>query len=217
VPVQEINTSDLSGKYEIPDQVERLFLFEARDNPYIYVLFKRPDQITNPFWAGGDIYFKVGIDGIYTYLGRSSNYASSVKLDGNLNSSDTTIYYDETTMFGAFSVTGSIWIDEEEIYYGGLNVINNCFTDCVRGYNNTVASEHTLDKYCNLVELDFFKYTYSDDDIGKNLYFRVVSVTSYGVYVSISDAPYENITITGYYFLSYLVPYPVKDLSIILI
>jgi hypothetical protein len=62
---------------------------------------------------------------------------SSSTLNGNINSSATTITVVSTS---AFTTSGAIWIDGEYITYSGKN--STQFTGCVRGADGTTAAAH---------------------------------------------------------------------------
>jgi len=88
-------------------------------------------QITlgNPeYWVVG------GLNAIYAY----DNTGSSTTLNGDINSSVTTITVASTA---GFEDVGTITIDEENITYTGKTTTT--FTGCTRGADSTAAASHT--------------------------------------------------------------------------
>lgn len=88
-------------------------------------------QITlgNPeYWVVG------GLNAIYAY----DNTGSSTTLNGDINSSVTTITVASTV---GFEDVGTITIDEENITYTGKT--STTFTGCTRGADSTVAASHS--------------------------------------------------------------------------
>jgi hypothetical protein len=88
-------------------------------------------QITlgNPeYWVVG------GLNAIYAY----DNTGSSTTLNGDINSSVTTITVASTA---GFEDVGTITIDEENITYTGKT--STTFTGCTRGADSTVAASHS--------------------------------------------------------------------------
>ena len=88
-------------------------------------------QITlgNPeYWVVG------GLNAIYAY----DNTGSSTTLNGDINSSVTTITVASTA---GFEDVGTITIDEENITYTGKTTTT--FTGCTRGADSTVAASHS--------------------------------------------------------------------------
>jgi hypothetical protein len=79
---------------------------------------------------------------IQMYVNRQSgtSNATTITLNGNINSTDTTITLSTTT--GLASV-GFIKIDNETISYTNVNPATNQLVNCWRGQNGTTAASHT--------------------------------------------------------------------------
>lgn len=201
------DTDPVEDKQQIPDQVERLFLYVDSSSNKIYVFFKRPTE-NNTYWIGGVVYSKYSDEQIWTCKGTSFCNTPSVKLNCNLSKTQTTIYYDSSTVNSSFPSIGVFIIEEEEISYSGIDDTNNAFLNCVRGYNNTIPNFHIIDEYCYYKSINTFSIDYNNDDVGRTLSVKVISITIYNILAYGEDAPQDTI----YIYKSSLNPYPVANL-----
>jgi hypothetical protein len=185
--------------YDKPDHVERFLVYEDPLTQSIIITYKRPDN--NPYWGKAAIYIQKGA-GTWEYFKTMYNCTPSVELDGAIDSSVTTITYDPLTMYSSFAAIGSFFIDQEEIYYSGIDDITNQFTGCVRGYNNTTEASHLDNTYCvsrNKLDYSEISYPYTIDDIGITLNFKALSISAFNIYALATGAPTTSIIPLGLY------------------
>lgn len=192
----------LTGKYDIPDHVVNLHGIEDRLSESVFISFSRPDN--SPFWVGAVIYHSndSSDETSWKCIGKSYVSSPSVNLSQDVSLYDTTIYYDTTTNYGgAFPANGSIFVDDEEIWYNEIDDVNNCFRYCIRGFNGTEITEHSNGNFCINKKSDVFTYSYSEIDINNHNYFRAISFTSFGVYADGLTAPTVDVFIENFYVL----------------
>lgn len=193
-PIISTIDSKIPNPYTKPQQTERVELKEDTELPNIYFIFKRPDN--DPYWAGTAIY-KQNSEGIWEYLTRASVASPSVKLNAGIDASETTIYYDPTTMYSSFPASGTFWLEAEEVYYDSIDDLNDCFISCIRAYNDTENVVHLADKYCALKQLTTEYDAYTPEEIGTTLNYKFVSINAFGMYAEPDLAPTESITVNG--------------------
>jgi hypothetical protein len=185
------NDNSTPTPYVAPDIVERFYAVQDFSENKIYILFKRPDD--NPYFIGANIFVSVnGGDWIWKKL--VGYVTASVKLDAGINDSQTTIGYDNSTLYGSFPSSGSFWIEDELITYTGISGDPDYeFTGCGRGISPVA---HTIDKYCMLKD-DYVDYiTFEDDEIGQQWNIKAVSVTVYNLTADFSTSPSKVITLS---------------------
>lgn len=85
--------------------------------------------------------FDVYIDGELAQgmVNSATVLAASYYTAGGLNATDTEIL---VASVGDLATSGIVQIDDEQIYYSGVNTVTETLTGCIRGYNNTVAEIH---------------------------------------------------------------------------
>lgn len=99
--------------------------------------------------------FDVYIDDELAYgmVNSATVLAASYYTSGGLNATDTTIY---VASVGDLASSGIVQIDDEQIYYSGVDTIAETLTGCIRGYNNTAAAIHnaatTVTQVSSMVE-----------------------------------------------------------------
>ena len=195
----KVTTGNVLNFYAKPNHVERFLAFEDPLTQSIILTYKRPDD--DPYWGNTAIYVQKG-GGTWDYFKTLYGCTPSVELDGAIDSSVTTITYDPLTMYSAFASIGSFFIDQEEIYYSGMDDINSQFTGCVRGYNNTVESSHLDNTYCvsrNKTNYEDVCYPYSVNDIGVTLNFQALSISAFNIYALSAGAPTASVIPYGIY------------------
>lgn len=177
--------------YETPDTVERLYVVQDFSENKIYILFKRPDG--NPYFIGAQIYVSIN-GGDYQWIKEVTYITPSVKLDAAIDNSQTTIGYDNSTLYGSFPSSGSFWIEDELITYTGISGDPDYeFTGCGRGISPVA---HTIDKYCMLKDdyTDFI--TFEDANVGQTWTIKAVSVTIYNLKSDFATSPTKAVTIS---------------------
>lgn len=196
-PVIPTQSYSLPNPYVTPANPDRFEVFEDGLNSKLYFCFNRPDN--EPNWVGVLIHGNLGGAG-YEYLMTGYVITPSVKLNAVIDSDDTIIAYDATTMYDSFPASGSFFLGTEEIYYASINDISDQFEGCVRGYNNSPMSSHADTEYCNLKKSNTPYYTYDPMYIGCSLSFQIVSVSAYDIYGDSTGAPTDTITLLGLYY-----------------
>ena len=186
--VETTSSGDLPSPYELPDQSERLNIIQDLSENKIYVCFKRPDDV--PYYYGVQVFAQKGALADYTYVTAVSSTTPSVKLSSGIDDSQTTIAFDDSTLYGSFPSSGSFWIEDELITYTGIS--SNQFTGCTRGTN---ATSHTSDKYCDLKQDKTPFITFEDSDVGFTWTVKVISVNVSGITSSFSTAPSDSLVI----------------------
>lgn len=85
--------------------------------------------------------FDVYIDDELAYgmVNSATTLAASYYTAGGLNATDTEIL---VASVGDLASSGIVQIDDEQIYYSGVNTVTETLTGCIRGYNDTVAEIH---------------------------------------------------------------------------
>jgi hypothetical protein len=178
------------SRYTAPDVVERFYAVQDLTDNKIYILFKRPDN--NPYFVGAKIYVSVG-GGDYVYKDTIGYVTPSVKLDAGIDDSQTTIGFDNSTLYGSFPSSGSFWIEDELITYTGISGDPDYeFTGCTRGSN---AAAHTIDKYCMLKDSSTQFITFEDSEVGQSWTIKGVSVTVYNLVAPFATSPTKVVTI----------------------
>lgn len=177
--------------YNAPDIVERLYAVQDLTENKIYLLFKRPDD--NPYFVGANVHVSVG-GGDWVWKDTFGYVTPSVKLDAGIDDSQTTIGYDNTTLYASFPSTGSFWIEDELITYTGVSGDPDYeFTGCTRGSN---ASAHTIDKYCMSKETNTPFITFEDSEVGQSWEIKLVSVTVYNLRADFATSPTDTVVIS---------------------
>ncbi|MDY0313761.1 MAG: phage tail protein [Bacteroidales bacterium] len=197
-PIIPTESFSVPNPYAKLDSTERLMVFEDSLNKKIMITFKRPDD--NPYWIGALIYIQKGIGSDWEYLDRFNTISPSVKLSGAITNSDTVIGYDDSTLYDSFPSVGSFWLEDEEIYYSGIDDVACQFTGCIRGYNDTLPSSHLATQYCVLRQTYTPSYNYLDEEIGMTLSFKAYSVNIYNMQSDHSLAPSDSIVVNGLYY-----------------
>jgi len=187
-------------KFNNPGQVERLELFEDSYLNKVYITFKKPDEDAQ-FWVGAEIYYRWNENDVWETSGQSHVPTASVQLVTDISIDETEISYDDSTLYDSFPSSGTFWIESEEIYYSGIDVINHKFLNCERGYNDTQESAHSNDKFCVFHNSELYYISFEKVDVGKTLYIKAVSVNSYKVYADGSSSPTASLQIVGYKYL----------------
>ena len=188
-----ISSSDnsLPTPYEAPDDVERLYAVQDLSENKIYILFKRPDD--NPYFIGAQIYVSIN-GGDYQWIKEVTYITPSVKLDAGINDSQTTIGYDNSTLYGSFPSSGSFWIEDELITYTGISGDPDYeFTGCGRGISPVA---HTIDKYCMLKDAYTDFITFEDANIGQTWTIKAVATTLYNLKSDFATSPTKAVTIS---------------------
>lgn len=177
--------------YEAPDVVERFYAVQDLTENKIYILYKRPDG--NPYFVGANIYVSIN-GGDYAWIKEITYITPSVKLDAAIDNSQTTIGYDNTTLYGSFPSTGSFWIEDELITYAGISGDPDYeFTGCGRGGSPVT---HTIDKYCMLKD-DYTNFiTFEDVNVGQQWTIKAVSKTIYNLKSDFATSPIKVVTIS---------------------
>lgn len=177
--------------YSAPDVVERFYVVQDLSENKIYILYKRPDD--NPYFSGANIFVsKAGGD--WHYVKTIGYITPSVKLDAAIDNSQTTIGFDNTTLYGSFPSSGSFWIEDELITYTGISGDPDYeFTGCGRGINPVA---HTIDKYCMLKEDDTGFIDFYDFEVGWSWEIKAQSVTIYNLKSDFATSPSKVITLS---------------------
>lgn len=181
----------LPTPYAAPDIVERFYVVQDIDIRKIYILFKRPDS--NPYFVGVDIFVSVN-GGDWKFEKHIGYVTPSVKLDAGIDNSQTTIGYDNTTLYGSFPSSGSFWIEDELITYTGISGDPDYeFTGCGRGISPVA---HTIDKYCMLKDDYTDSVYYGEPEVGQSWEIKAVSVTAFNLKSDFSSSPSKVITLS---------------------
>lgn len=189
----------IKSRYTVPKHVERLNLFEDYNSNKIYIFFTK-SEYDQSFWIGVQCYIKFDDDIEWTNIGILNITSPSAILSSDITISEKSIAF--TGMNGSFTNSGSFVIGLEEIGYSYVDTTLKYFYNCERGFNNTDALAHSIYGYISLKQTNTPYYEFSSNNIGKVLYVKLVSVTSYGLTPNEVDlAPMKNITINGYYLL----------------
>ena len=178
-------------QYEAPGIVERFYAVQDSIYDRIYIFFKRPDD--SSYFIGARIYVSIN-GGDWSYQKTIGYVTSSVKLDAAIDNSQTTIGYDNSTLYGSFSASGSFYIEDELITYAGISGDPDYeFTGCGRG-GSPVA--HTIDKYCMLKD-DYTEWIgFGPENIGQQWEIKAVSITAFNLTADFSTSPSKVITLS---------------------
>jgi len=205
-PIIPTDDYSIPNPYTEPANSTRFEVFEDSTSKKLFLCFNRPDN--EPNWAGNLVYVNKG--SAYEYASTGYVTTPSVKLNGDLNASDTTIPYDAATMVGSFPASGSFWVGVEEILYTSIDDINDEFEGCTRGYNRSSAISHLSSEYCNLRQSNTPYYVYTDEEIGGLFTFKIISINVYDIQADPLTALTDTIVIVGVYYA----PDPVSGLQI---
>jgi hypothetical protein len=157
----------------------------------IYILFKRPDN--NPYFIGVNIHVSKN-GGDWQWVKTIGYITPSVKLDAGIDDSQTTIGYDNSTLYSTFPSTGSFWIENELITYTGISGDPDYeFTGCTRGLS---PAAHTIDQYIKLKDYYTAFITFEDYEVGQQWEIKAVSVTVHDLRANFASSPSEVITIS---------------------
>jgi len=187
----------------IPNNVERFSVKEDIETGALHFLFKAPANDAG-FFVGARIYQKVGTD--FQYFGIVNQTVSSVLLAQDVGVDDKIIYYDPDTIDGSFPTEGILWIDDELVYYHGLDTTNYAFMNVVRGYKDTDIVEHSIDPttYLYLRSDSTISYSITDSSlIGTTITFRANSFTVQGLTSDFNIGEETDIDFVGYGLLPY--------------
>ena len=192
----------------IPDQVLNLKCIEDRRENKIWIGFSKPIT-NNDWWVGAYIYHYNPNTLLWEYLGTSYWNTFTAAISSSITATQTTIPFSSTNYDSdKLQNSGIIWIDDEMIYYGEIDDVNNMFLFCERGYKDTVAVAHSSGT-CVYLRNNLYYYEYDlVNDIAKTHSFKVISLTNFGVTSDEDTAPTVDITIEGFCLL----PYPVGSL-----
>lgn len=196
-----------TDKYSYPGVIDNLFLFESRQSNEVYVCYSKP-IVDFKFFAGALIYYKESTETTWKFLDTSYTPTAFVTLSSSISLTEQTIYFNPTSLYGTFELTGSFFSDKEEIHYESIDNINNCFLNCTRQYNDSTPQTHLTGDLCTNKKINIFTFDFTEKDVGKTFNFKLISVSSYGVMST--TGPELSITIYGYYLL----PYPVGLLKL---
>ena len=185
-----------------PQQVKNFTVHEDIEFNRLYFTFD-PPTYDSGFFVGARIYYYDGSSWVYFAI--ISETVSSVKLDQDVNETDTTIYYDPDTVTGTFPTQGIIWLEDELIYYHGLDTTNYAFTNCVRGYKDTVIAEHLIEDDITIkLRDDATQYAEIPSGWeGTTKTFKAAAFTIHQLTANIASAPTASIDIVGYGLLPY--------------
>jgi len=186
----------------IPIAVERFRVFEDIEFNRLYFSFKSPNN--DPYFVGAKIYVKVGTEWVYQHI--QIGTTSSVILAQDVGINDTTIYYDPDSVFGTFPTSGVLWIENELVYYFGLDTVNYAFTNVIRGYKDTDQVAHDTsfgDIYIVLKENGLNYYEYPDSWVGTTQQFKASSMNIFGMSNPYTTTGTFSIDIIGYGVLPY--------------
>jgi hypothetical protein len=130
---------------------------------------------------------------------------SSVKLAQDVGINDTTFYYDNDSISGSFATEGVIWIENELMYYHGLDTVNHAFTNVVRGYKDTDQVEHLVENspYIILRSDATIYYEIPDSWVGTTQTFKAAAFTIQGLTIAFDISPQSTIDVVGYGVLPY--------------
>jgi len=226
----------------IPFHVRRLFAYYDYVTQRVYITFYSPVE-TN-FWLGAKIYCSID-GGNDQFVGTA--FSSSVTPNVIFSSTGTTetsvmaetiskyceeknyeyiyteIPYDSTTMLGTFPASGYIWVNQELIYYNGIDTINNKFIGCVRCVEvpDEQYAVDAPDTYLNwtnplitLANYNTFSFPVTSEFVDLTaeqaqtegsqieydqplLRIKAVSLSAYGEEADYSTAPYFNLLLRG--------------------
>ena len=189
----------------IPRNVERFEVKEDIEFNQLYFTFKSPARDAG-FFTGARIYRKTG-DDTWEFIALIYETVSSVKLAQSVGIDDTTIYYDNDYLFGSFPSQGVIWIENELMYYHGIDTVNFAFTNVVRGYKDTDQVEHLIDEgtnlYIKLRDDANLYYEIPDSWAGTTQTFKASSVTVHNLTIALDSSPSFTIDIIGHGVLPY--------------
>jgi hypothetical protein len=186
----------------VPGNIERFEIKEDIETGQLYFTFDAPYNDAG-FFVGARIYRQVG--STWEFMAIVNETVSSVRLAQDVEIDDTTIYYDNSTMTGSFPSQGIVWIENELMYYHGIDTTNHTFTNVVRGWLDTDIVEHLEedDLYIKLRSDATVGYTVPDDWVGTTQTFIAASFTIHGLTIGVELAPSESIDIIGYGVLPY--------------
>jgi hypothetical protein len=178
-------------QYEAPGIVERFYAVQDSIYDRIYIFFKRPDD--SSYFIGAKIYVSIN-GGDWRYQKTIGYVTSSVKLSAGIDDSQTTIGYDNSTLYGSFPASGSFFIEDELITYSGITGDPTyTFTGCGRSGN---PAAHTIDKYCMLKD-DYTDYIeFESENIGQQWEIKAVSITAFNLTADFSTSPSKVITLS---------------------
>lgn len=185
-----------------PQQVENFTVHEDIEFNRLYFTFDPPEYDAG-FFVGARIYHKVGSD--YEYIAIITETVSSAKLAQDVSEDDTIIYYDPDYISGSFPSEGVIWIENELIYYHGIDTTNYAFTNVVRGYKDTAIVEHLIEDgiYLKLRNDATQYYEMPSGWEGTTQTFKAASFTIQSLTAPVDTAPSADIDIVGYGLLPY--------------
>ena len=177
--------------FEAPGDIERFHVVQDETENKIYINIKRPDG--DKWWLSARIYTKHISADAYSFKTSLTYVTPSIKLDtGGIDSTQTTIPYDSTTLYGAFPSSGEFWIEDELISYTSIDDVNFEFEGCTRGSN---AASHADTEYCHLKTIDTPFITYDSSWVGQTYSIMAVSFNVTSIQSDIDTAPEETITI----------------------
>jgi len=187
----------------VPYGVERFEVKEDIESGKLYFTFDAPEG-DGGFFVGARIYRKVGTE--YEYIAVVNETVSSVLLAQDIGINDTTIYYDNTTLTGSFPSQGVIWIENELMYYHGIDTINHAFTNVIRGYKDTDQVAHVIENDELYIKLRSDATVFYEVPLGwegTTQTFKASSFTIHGLTVGVDISPSADIDIVGYGVLPY--------------
>lgn len=189
----------------VPRNVERFEVKEDIEFNRLYFTFKSPARDAG-YFTGARIYRKKD-DGTWEFIAVIYETVSSVKLAQSIGLNDTTIYYDNDYMSGSFPSQGVIWVEDELMYYHGIDTTNYAFTNVVRGYKDTEQVEHSIDDgtnlYIKLRDDSTLYYEIPESWAGTSQTFKASSVTVHNLTIDLDSSPSFTIDVVGYGILPY--------------
>lgn len=226
----------------IPFHVRRLYAHYDYATQRVYVSFYSP--VEDNFWIGAKIFMSVdGAD--YVLIGNAFQSSVTPNVifsstgteetsvmaetitkyceDRNFDYIYTEIPYDSTTMLGTFPASGYIWINQELIYYNGIDTINNKFIGCVRcvevpdeqyaidapddylSWTNPLITLANYSSFSFPVTSQFVDLTAEQAQTeGSQIEYdqpviniKAVSISAYGAEADFSTAPYYRLLLRG--------------------
>jgi hypothetical protein len=187
----------------IVEHIIRLFIYEDSIEKKLFVLFNKPYMYSDR-WVGADLF--ISFDEInFIPLETSNKLAISATITSEVNEEDTILYFNPASVYGSFTESGSIFINEEEIYYRAIDLENGILSGCLRGYNNTIVSFHDVYTHFYLRNKNYSYYSFDKKDVGKKIVIRALSFNVYQQYADDSTAPEYSLNIYGKYYFPYTV------------
>jgi hypothetical protein len=111
---------------------------------------------------------------------------------------DNYVNYDQSTMYSSFPNSGTLIIDDEEIYYTELDEERYRFTGITRGFNGTEVQDHEEGTFAYLKSSDLYYINYDETYINKYHWFRALAVNFRGLVPTTGIIPWDVEFIDSY-------------------